>query len=274
MKRMVLDASCMREPALEQYFLAAQNNTVVLTDMACMEAYKGNALENVRRSIQILAKYPARVAVLKPTRTIIGMQDRDPHLGTELFIDQRQTEGFAEFCQHIELASAGNSKLAAQVRTHGQEAAKHFQKMLDDAPLFAEAVAQVARSLNSKFVDALRSESAFPPGTADEVMEHIMWLAAENFRSHPDSTSIPRDPVAFRRTLIFRYSLVGFVLAVRWVGDGGAKNAAHRKLRNDIIDANYVAYATLFDGLLTNDSKMLSICEVSHILLDRIFPEL
>jgi len=66
---------------------------------------------------------------------------------------------------------------------------------------------------------------------------------------------MPRACDTLRRTLLFRYSVAGFVLALRWVGDGGAAQADHRKLRNDVIDANYVAYGTLFDGLLTKTTR-------------------
>jgi len=64
-----------------------------------MKPNKGNALENVRRSIQILARYPSQVAILRATRTIIGMQNLDPNVGTDAFVDSKQTKGFATFCQ-------------------------------------------------------------------------------------------------------------------------------------------------------------------------------
>jgi hypothetical protein len=56
-------------------------------------------------------------------------------------------------------------------------------------------------------------------------------------------------------TFVFRYALAGYMVALRWIADGGAKNVKPEKIRNDIVDATYAAYATYFQGLLSNDAK-------------------
>ena len=43
------------------------------------------------------------------------------------------------------------------------------------------------------------------------------------------------------------------------------------RLRNDLVDIGYVAYATLFDGLLSNDRKLLDIYEEATFFLQRVF---
>jgi hypothetical protein len=46
---------------------------------------------------------------------------------------------------------------------------------------------------------------------------------------------------------------------MKWLSEGGYDGLPIQKLQNDIIDTAYVAYATYFDGLLSNDNKMNEI---------------
>jgi hypothetical protein len=64
---------------------------------------------------------------------------------------------------------------------------------------------------------------------------------------------VPARELAY--TFIFRYALAGYLVALRRIADGGAKNVKPEKIRNDIVDATYAAYATYFQGLLSNDTK-------------------
>ena len=41
-------------------------------------------------------------------------------------------------------------------------------------------------------------------------------------------------------------------------------------MRNDLIDANFAAYATYFDGLLTEDKKLKKIHEAAVFILGTI----
>jgi len=82
----VVDANLLRHPSLEEYLREDSGNYVVFTDYACMECYKGNAISNIQRSLQIVSKYPEQVIVLKGTLDIIRLQAGGPHVQDE-FID-------------------------------------------------------------------------------------------------------------------------------------------------------------------------------------------
>jgi len=60
-------------------------------------------------------------------------------------------------------------------------------------------------------------------------------------------------------TFIFRYALAGYLVALRWMAVGGAKNVKPEKIRNDIVDATFAAYATYFQGFFSNDAKAKEI---------------
>ena len=72
-------------------------------------------------------------------------------------------------------------------------------------------------------------------------------------------------------TYIFRVALCGLLLSLRWASVGGARNVKVERIRNDMVDIHFAAYATIFDGLLTNDQKLSGIyreaCGILHLMI-------
>jgi hypothetical protein len=86
-----------------------------------------------------------------------------------------------------------------------------------------------------------------------------------------DHPSAARWPALLPSTFIFRYSLACYLLTIRWIGDGGVENAKPKVLANDVVDMNYVAFATYFDGVLSLDSKVLGVYEEASLFLHTVF---
>jgi hypothetical protein len=72
--RKVVDSNCLQSEALKVYLSAPADNYVVLTDYAAMEAYKGDTLKSIYRSMEILAQHPQQVIVLRGTQEICALQ--------------------------------------------------------------------------------------------------------------------------------------------------------------------------------------------------------
>jgi hypothetical protein len=269
--RRVLDANCFQDPLLDEYLRSSTDNFVVFTDFACMETYKPASVANIYKSIQVAARYPAQVLVLKPTPEIIRLQDRDPHLGPDEFVDVEQTKGFAKFCEGVRRAAGGDKWFERQVLGFRREALRHFDRMLSDAEGYGDSIAAVRGSLTAEHVRALRERAPLSPGDGQKMIEMILWIAGILFRDHPEVTRLPKPFSAARKTHIFRIALANYVLAARWIGDGGAVGVKSERLRNDIVDMTYVAFATQFDGLLSRDKKMLELYEETRFILDEVF---
>ncbi len=271
--RRVLDANCFQDPLLEEYLRSSPDNFVVFTDFACMETYKPASVANIHKSIQIAARHPAQVIVLKPTPEIIRLQDRDPHLNSDEFIDAGQTKGFADFCEGVRLAANGDQRFERQVLAFRREALRHFDRMLSEAEGYGESVAAVRSSLSPDHVRALRERAPLSGEAAKEMIKSILLIAGTLFRDHPEVTRLPKPFSAARKTHIFRIALANYLLAARWIGDGGALGVKRERLRNDIVDMTYVAFAAQFDGLLTRDKKMLELYEETRFILDEILAD-
>jgi hypothetical protein len=75
-----------------------------------------------------------------------------------------------------------------------------------------------------------------------------------------------------RNNYLFRLATSLHFLMLRWIAAGGITNLEADKLRNDVIDMSYVAYATFFEGLLTRDKKMRATYREVRLFLEQVFP--
>jgi hypothetical protein len=57
----------------------------------------------------------------------------------------------------------------------------------------------------------------------------------------------------------------------KWLRVGAAPNADPKKSRNDAVDTTIVAFATYFDGLLTDDAKAIELHRNASFLLKCFF---
>src|SRR5262249_18823654 len=98
----------------------------------------------------------------------------------------------------------------------------------------------------------------------------VLSLARELTAQHPSVTDLPRGPQV-RNTFLFRYALCGYVSILKRIEEGGAGKVSDENLRNDMVDANFAAFATYFDGLLTNDKRAGAVYAGAEFLLREVF---
>jgi hypothetical protein len=265
----IVDANFFRDSALADYLKLDKGNKVVFCDYACMEAYKGNAIENISRSIEIVSKFPDQVVVLKGTRDVIKLTLSANHL--ELLEDAIQTKEFKIFCLVVKRAVRGDAVLADQILRNGKIASGHFDEMRKDASLVAQGIKGFTKSYKPEYLVALKKKEELKTEVIDKIIKDIMRLAVTLFRNHPDVQEIPQTIQVARNTYIFRFAISAYLLNLRWISDGGVENVSLDRLRNDVVDMGYVTYATFFDGLLTNDNKMKEIYEETRFILEHAF---
>jgi hypothetical protein len=252
--RMVVDSNFLQRPQLRAYLSASKSNFAVLTDYASMEAYKGNTLVSIYKSMAILSEFPKQVIILKGTQAVCGLRGRRSGLQRRL-IDQRQTQEFPTYCKHLSAAQRGDQGLQAQLLALGREADAQMSRMLSDAEKMAERLEGVARTFTKEELLALRTRNPPPDGMCEKTIKNIMWIAGFLFRDHPRTNGLPPWNEA-PDTFIFRLAICMYAWAFNWISVGGAKGAKPMTILNDLVDLNFGAYATFFDGLLTADEKL------------------
>jgi hypothetical protein len=255
--RKIVDSNFLRSPALRTYLEQSPNSQVVLTDYASMEAYKGNTLATIVPSMKILCEFPRQVILLKGTIDICALRGRPAGLQRRM-IDSEQTKQFTNFCRLLPAAAVGKASLQRQLQILGDAANAQMDRVLSDANQMRLAIDDVAHAFTDDELRILRKGTVYTPDMHRKITEGITLLAASMFKRHPQVTRIPPSEEA-PNTLIFRLALCSYLMVLHWIAMGGSKTARIEKIRNDMIDASFAAYATYFDGLLTADKKLAGL---------------
>lgn len=250
----VVDSNFMQSDELRSYLAASTGNYVVLTDYAAMEAYKGDTLKSIFRSMEIVADYPEQVIVLKPTSIACGLTGREAASQKSL-IDESQTREFSEYCHHLVAAKREDRFLQQQILEHGREATNHMERWRQDMATLSSGFEQMTTFISKTHspveLQILRRREGYTQEMREKLIQNVLMLAKELFNGHPAVTHLPELAEA-RDTFLFRYALCTYALILKAIEGGGVKKNS-QKLLNTMVDANFATFATYFDGLMTRD---------------------
>jgi hypothetical protein len=266
--RKVIDSNALQSPRLRAYLSKSPNNLAILTDYAAMEAYKGNTLVSIFRSMETLGDFPKQVIVLKTTGVVCGLSGRQSGLQSRM-IDLEQTRGFQEYCRHLRAAKLDDVSLREQLLEHGREADAQMGRILTDATVMPEAVDGITRSFTAAELRAIRTDVLFPSELVHKILESVIVIEHSLYFRHP-RPAIAHSVKEVPNTFLFRTALCVFIWALDWISVGGPKNVAVERIRNDLVDVNFATYATYFDGFLSMDEKAIRIYQRAAFVLDAI----
>jgi hypothetical protein len=266
----VVDSNLLRCPRLGKYLAEAPQNCAVLTEYAAIEAYKAETLDTLYRSMKILSQFPKQVIVLKPTQVVFGLSGRCAGLQRRL-IDPKQTTGFARFCAYIREAERGNRFVEMQLLDYARAARLEMERLLPDLDEFRAGVEALTKEFTAHELKILsRGDGPFSENMRIKIMGHVVVYAKSLLDRHPRVTKMPH-PAEFPNTFIFRYALCRYLLGLTVISQGGLQQKNPVRLRNDLVDMTFVAYATYFDGILSNEKKVNGIYAGAMFLLKHVF---
>jgi hypothetical protein len=254
----VVDINYLQDPKLEEYLAKSKDNYVVFTDFAGMEIYKHNALNNLLCKLEIVSRYPYQVIVLKGTREIVSITLGSNEL-PQILINNEQTAGFPDFCNHIKSAYKDDKLLLGEVLSNESFSSQYLNKELTkNYPNIISMVKEFAKSCDRLHLKALRNGKELHPDILENMNKRIILLTLYVFKKYFNVKVRPEfDSV--KNSYIFRNIVSIFLWSLRWIKDGGIDQISEEKIRNDIVDMSYVTYATYFDGLLSLDKKLNAI---------------
>lgn len=244
-------------------------NHAVLVDYLAMEAHQGDTRETIHDRMAILSEFPDQVIVLKGTLVVCGLSGRRAGLQRRM-IDQNQTLGFGTYIRQLKDANQGNASYLRQLRKLGIEAMEHMDRILGEARPMGEIFSKIAQRFTKEERAIARSREPFTGKMIDKIALAVLDLSLLLLRRHPNVRRLPSQN-ELPNTFIFRMSLCMYLLALRWAVMGGAKDAAPKTLRNDLVDMIIATYATYFDGILSQDEKVLDVHQEARVLLVGLF---
>jgi len=255
--RKVIDKNYFGDTGLRRYLSASRQNVVVLTDYSGMESYNGrDPYKNLLRSFTILSEFPRQVLVLRGTRNIISREGIVRDTYTRL-IDHDQTDSFAEFCRQVARAARGDAKFEETVEAHARVALDHLERMKRDMAATGETITALATEYTPAELRVLRDTDCQPPSPLlEKVLKRALHLGGCMLAQHPDRRVFPNTLGDAIDSIVFRFALTSYLWALYRASNGAGGNMKAEKVRNDVVDLSYVAYATYFDGLLTRETMV------------------
>ena len=266
MKRMVIDKNIFERDELRAWLAESKDHIAIVTDYAQLEMLKGNAVINILKSTEIVSAFPKQVHVLKPITEISGLK------GKKKGMKKRLTSGggsrsFRKWCKKRTRAAQGDKKLQEQILANGREAAAQFEDMLADMKGFAANIEDATSKFTDEELAILRNKQPLTETIVVKILDGTMNLAWKFFALHPELEKLP-PAHELPHTFIFRMALCAYLHALRWRVAGGAADALPERMRNDVLDVTYAAYALCFDGLLSNDAMANEIHDNARAMLE------
>jgi hypothetical protein len=256
--RKVIDSNFLQTEELRIFLNNSAHHFAVLTEFAALEAYKGDTLRSLPLSMSVLVDYPRQVIVLKGAELTSPLVDAVSNAQLRL-IDREQTAGFPAYCRALKMADS-HSIARAELVNLGKQADARMMQMVAAATKIADALPP----LLSVYSDADRRAlvtggSKTPRALVDKLSGQLLQLVALGLVDIGVKNAPPFDAVL--DTLIFRQTLCVYIWALRTIR--GVIPSNPDRIRNDMIDAAYAAYATFFDGLLSKDKLANEIYDVA-----------
>jgi len=269
MKRMIVDSNAMQTDSLRSYLGASQSNFAVLNDYASMEAYKGNTLTSIYRSMEIASEFPRQMIVLKPTGRICALMGRSQGLQRRM-IDERQTRDFPTFCKRLQAARDGDVYFQEQLLESGRVADGQMDRILADAPILPRAIKELRKTFTPEELKIIRLDEPFTQTLIEKSMKFIVELTLDTMSNHPSPPRRIRSADELQNTFLFRHSVATFVWSLDWIARGGADGVRPDRMRNDTVDVIFATYATFFDGLISNDEKAQRIYRGAKFIISML----
>lgn len=252
--KLVVDCGALRSANLSEFLSNSRHNRAILTSASAIESYKGDGLINARESLKILSRFPGQVWVLKPTAEIALISTRPDRIISRI-VDWKKSRGFSNYCDQVLCDSSESVDKLLSYRS--RMANDHCAWMHSQVEHF-RAAAEMAKKAISK--DTLKRLRAQKPLTHDQALEIISLIAmASGNVLGVKPIGRDEDFKSMVSTYHFRFISSYMVLILNWLGNGGLENTPDKKIVNDLTDATYVAFGTMFDGILSNDIKLNSV---------------
>jgi hypothetical protein len=269
MPRLIIDSNALQSEELRAFLARSKNNFAVINDYLAMEAYKGNTMASIFRSMAILTQFPHQAIILKTTGKIAGLSGRSAGLQRRM-IDERQTREFPKFCEALRSAQRGNVALRREILESGRAADRHLERMLESAPIMRDGINELSKWFTQNELRAIRKREPFPRTLIYKATEFMTELTLRTISRHPAPPPPFRNPAEMWNSFHFRSSVCDFVWSLDWIGKGGIGDVRADRIRNDMVDVIFATYATYFDGLMSRDDKARRIYDQSAFILEAI----
>ncbi|MBZ0218107.1 MAG: hypothetical protein K8F25_16240 [Fimbriimonadaceae bacterium] len=255
--RMIVDSNYMQDESLREYLSMRNSNIAVLTDYSAIEPYKDPTLRAMHLSMQILSDFPKQVIVLKSTQKLCRLSGRSAGLVRRMICEE-QTRGFPEFCRGLQLAEKGQKGHRKKLLEYHKAATAILDGIFADAGSLLDNLLAVSNEFNGNEIQSISRLQHPNAAVANKIFDLVNDFYHQSLEKFPGGIRKPR-PEEVHNTFLFRHSLCAIVFLLQWIREGRQLQTKTDKLVNDLVDMQFAITATYFDGILSNDKRLLRL---------------
>jgi hypothetical protein len=268
-QRVIIDSNRLQHDDLRDFLTRSVQNLAVLTDYAWMEAYKGNSIKSIQRSMSVLKDFPSQVVILKGTKAVCTLDPSAPGIAKRMQWPSKNGD-FTQTVSGLQRAAAGHHGALSAIVEHGQAADRQMQTLLEDMAGLPKAFGDMVDTLLTKDdVVAIRARRPHSVDLVQKMLDIAEQIAIRFYAAHPLK---PRRPTLRARfdAFIYRFALGAVLYLVEWIAEGSQVKKAAEKFRNDTIDINFAVYGTYFNGVMSGDRRVQSLYYGLSIILTKL----
>ncbi|WP_342616959.1 hypothetical protein [Rhodoferax sp. GW822-FHT02A01] len=263
MKRFVIDASYSSNPKLDHWLSQSQSNIALVTTNFAIETYRRKQIRGIREAYATFGRHPKQLRVIRNQEFLCRLHTKAKGM-TSRMIDDSGTADLVDLCQKMNRYS--DADLERAFADHFAQADEQVAKLRNDSEGLGKEMAERLGALPAVDLYSLRTGKPYTDELIKDLLQQVISTAVDIMQAIPDCY-IPSTADELINCYYVRSTLSAALALRRRSMSSDLSKVNHDKLRNDLLDSDYIATATYFDGLWSNDEAMLGVHrEVKQIL--------
>lgn len=254
---MVVDSNYLQSGKLIDY-LSKPENQVILPDQVSYEAFGSD----IYKSLRILSRYPNQVLILKRTNTVTKQSFRGSGLQKRM-IDYTDTKRFKRISKQILNPSLRTKEFLTSINIQQTEVREDLERIKNEASKMGQQISDYFSPMTKQEAKHLRASLPYNSEVQSLLFTRIEKMTLQVLSGHSNITR-QKNCKEFYNSYLFRSCVCFYFLAQEWHLNGGLTDVKPKTMMNDMLDMQIAAYATYFDGFLSNDLKAKRIYKISN----------
>lgn len=255
-------------PELARWLAARRHHIAIITDYGIMESVTGDPILNLTHSLAVLKQFRGQFALTRPTAEVGAMDLRGGDL-TKL-IDEKQTSDYRNLCVILDRDSDIPDHIKASIRRQAFAVESQLARLVENTSETVDALKEIWGRLGRDDVNSVTNYSA-PSYRSREFLRQDIFAFAFSVQDALVQKAGASLDIEVRSSISFKYALACVAQRLDLLRGGPPQQLAPMKLRNNTIDANYVAYALVFGGFMSGDGRAMRTYRLAKWLEKHLF---